>query len=329
MVHLRKRNGHLLRTGATGVGHLVRSCGTCSWSFFDCRLFWWHPTPPAIPFTAKIITPSTTVELLNVQGGVIPDGLMEDGEFCIEFIKDAVVVDRCCVTITNCTPVNPCCVKTVGIYGIVSGIPATEVGRGTIAVGSPGFTYGGNQLWIFDHYAANVSWNRGLEFAPGNGPKTDSNCYDRIIAGEVLLGTGSETHCKMARNFGQTVPSCWDESEIPNFQDGYKEEISFDIYLNWNHTGGNFRVKTIGECTAYTLTTYGSPGHSAPPAITVGTRVDIIRNQSLAVCNPSVVLGTIPRHSMKDVQMTFYDSPGCANEVESFCNLIHYPELAL
>lgn len=296
-----------------------------SWLFSDCYLFWYLcDPPPETDYTVTIVTPTGTEVYENVSQGVFEN--TASGTYSATLTVDGIESEACEIVIDDCPPVYDCCVRTIGLYGVFSGIGVTELGRTNILAGSPGFTYGGKNLYVLDHSAANVSWYRDLTFLSGGGPKTPTNCYNSFVEGDVLIGSGTDIHYILEQSFGQVVPTCFDESEIPNFVAGHKREVSFDVYLRYVA----LTVRVVAISTGYTYTAIGAPNSATPATIANGTEANFVNVNpfgsagAIGSCDPNT--DTRNRVSFFG-SVSLLNSYSCGDQPVNSVDYLGYPEL--
>lgn len=271
MAHLKKRNGHLLRVGPPGAGHLVRACfAGCVINFFqdNCQLFWEIETS-STNFTVDIFRPggSSYSSTNNTKSGVISAPTAGFWSITVT-LHD---IDGGCVSSVEYEvppePCLPCCRKTIGLHGVYTGIVANEQ-RANYHF--PTSTW--RELWIGNHTAANVAWYRDM-----TGPKTPETCYGAVTpVGDTLIGTGTERSYHGASIAGPSS-TCPSEADFITSGNYHVIDAAFDVYLRFNAT----TVRVIGVLTATSLSTVGSPVTAAPALNLIGTEFTMIGQRQI------------------------------------------------
>jgi hypothetical protein len=275
-------------------------CCPIKWTFIDCRLYWKVTTPPVTDFGVTISGPGGYSESFTNQ----PNGMIElptTGTWTASLLLPGYYSPsaECEITIVECTPVDPCCVKSIGTHGIFSNAPGETLIASTTTF-TPGFTYGLYRMDISDYSDLNCSWYRDFEMEPPN-LKTEHVCYDRIVAGRIAIGSIWTKYYKVGNySLGYEIfhnsykdPADLDESDamlgewglVENHADVFLE-FSYDVYYG-------FYVRIISKITSSSVTQSGTPWSSAPSPLVVDDEYVVVGdifllagNQIEGLCGP-------------------------------------------
>jgi len=270
MVHLKKRDGHLLRVGAPDIGHLVRAClSNCQFVIIqdNCQIFWYVVTD-SNDFDVEITGPgiSDNYNYHNIRSGVF-DNPTEGLWLGVVTLND---LDGSCLSSTEfveVTPCLPCCRKTDGLFFSVHSSHNTFEESRQLLIG--GVVY--ERLYtIWD--LSEFHLDKYLIGSMSAGSKTSENCYDRYgITEEVLIGEATRTWYTAIPHVNGD-PVC---VGIPtdNF---YYQKIYYDIIARFNVTT-NPKYLVLLKVTAedFSFTGTPEPGGTIPPAPTVGAETNI------------------------------------------------------
>lgn len=217
-------------------------------SVYDCRVYWAVGNCGTEDFTVNVTGPGGYNQTFTgVRFGMI--GAPVTGTYTATYV-DATHECTASVAHVECAPEYPCCVRTAGVYGVLSGV--IEETRWQTFFGTQ------RSLAITDHTAVNTSFFRAGVMLSGS--KTDTICYDGYGASEdVLIGTGTE---KLYYGIPYTIGD--DRCAIPT-TDYYLTEVELNISLRF--TLSNMRV--IAEVTSVSTSSSGSPVGStvSPPSV--------------------------------------------------------------
>lgn len=231
-------------------------CGCCNeccvvgWSEFDCRLYWGVGNCGTEDFSVHVTGPGGYDQTFTSgRFGMI--GAPVTGTYTATYTDG----ERECtgsIAYVECAPEYPCCIRTTGIYGELSGV-IEETRWNTQASPSR------RSISITDHTAVNTAFYRAGVMT--SGAKTDTTCYDGYGAVEdVLIGTGTEV-----LYYGIPYTMGDDTCAIPA-DDYYLTEIELNISLRFTLS----LMRVIAEVTSVTTSSSGSPVGSTitPPSVT-------------------------------------------------------------
>lgn len=241
-------------------------CGSCNdccpikWVFIDCRLYWKVVNPPTSYYGVTISGPGGYNQSFTNQ----PNGMIEQpatGTWIASLLLPGYYSPsaECEITIENCTPIDPCCINTIGVHGIVSGVPESIVQAQTTTVGYfPGY-YGFSRLDAYEFGDLNCSWYRALEMIDP-AVKTEHICYDRIELGRILIGEATERtysiNPKETYESAIRPASSLTEADAIAAYNYWKRETFADLYLVF---ASQIEFYIIAKITSSIVTTVGIP----------------------------------------------------------------------
>lgn len=275
MAHLKRGNGHLLRTGPAGIGHLVRACTNgCEFVIYqdNCQLFW-YVTTTSTDFTVAITGPgvSDNYSYDSIRSGVFDeptDGLW----FGVVTLND---IGGGCLSSTEYTtpadPCLPCCRKTDGVYfSVHSAYDNFEESRERFV---SGVAY--ERLYsIWDLSAFHYDGYRIGSMISGS--KTAENCYTRYGATEEFtVGQATRTwYTGIPHTTGD--PVC---VGVP-VTDYYYQKLYYDIIVRFAVTGPTEYLVLL-KVTSEDFLISGTPNGTIPPAPVIGTETVLINSAAL------------------------------------------------
>lgn len=275
MAHLKKRNGHLLRVGPPGSGHLVRACvGGCGFVIYqdNCQLFW-YITTASTDFDVEITGPggSDNYNYHNVTSGVFDnptDGLW----LGVVTLND--VSGGCLSSVEFTTPTDPClpcCRKTDGINFTVHASHDTfEESRQRLV---SGFTY----ERLYSKWDLSEFHYDGYRIGSmSSGSKTPDNCYTQWgITENVTVGQVTrEWYTGIPHTNGD--PVC---VGLPS-ADYHYQKIYYDVIVRFAVTGPTAYLVLL-KVTSVDVNSNGSPVSSAPSVPATGSEIFLINSGAL------------------------------------------------